>query len=91
MIRLLVLILLAAVNTLVAADLSGKWVGMMETNDSRVPIDLTLTQNGDGVSGTVVTGNDTTQVPIEKAEFREDDLTFEVHDNADRLVTFRLK
>ena len=30
-------------------------------------------------------------MPIKKAELRADELTFEVHDNADRLVTFRLK
>jgi TonB family protein len=90
MIRLLVLAV-AAINSLVAADVSGNWAGTMETNGSRVPISLTLNQNGDGVSGTVVTGSDTRQVPIQKAELRGDELTFEVRDNADRLVNFRLK
>jgi TonB family protein len=91
MIRVLVVIVVGAINTLMAADLSGKWTGTMEKNSSRVPIYLTLNQNGDRVSGTVLTGNETRQVPIQKAELRGDELAFEVHDNADRLVNFRLK
>ena len=69
MIRLLV-VAVAAINTLLAADLSGRWTGTMETNGRPVPIYLTLKQNDDGVSGSVVTGNDTRQVPIQKAELR---------------------
>ena len=84
-------IALVAINTLLGADVSGNWTGTMETNGRRVPIYLTLKQNDDGVSGTVVTGSDTRQVPIQKAEFRGDELAFEVHDNLDRLVSFRLK
>jgi TonB family protein len=90
MIRLLV-IAAAAINTLVAADLSGKWTGTMETNGREVPIYLTLTQNGNAVSGAVVTGKETRQVRIEKVEFHDDELAFEVHDNVDRVVNFRLK
>jgi TonB family protein len=90
MIRLLV-VAVAAINTLLAADLSGRWTGTMETNGRGVPIYLTLKQNDDGPSGSVVTGNDTRQVPIQNAELRGDELAFEVRDNADRLVTFRLK
>ena len=56
-----------------------------------MPIYLTLNQNVYGVFGTLVTVSDKRQVPIKKAELRADELTFEVHDNADRLVTFRLK
>ena len=81
MIRLLVLAV-AAINSLVAAEVSGNWAATMETNGSRVPISLTLNQNGDGVSGTVVTGSDTRQVPIQKAELRGDELAFEVHDRS---------
>jgi len=91
MIRLLVLIAVAAINTLLAADVSGNWAGMMEANGRPVPIYLTLNQNVYGVFGTLVTISDKRQVPIKKAELRADELTFEVHDNADRLVTFRLK
>jgi TonB family protein len=91
MIRLLVVIALVAINTLLGADVSGNWTGTMETNGRRVPIYLTLKQNDDGVSGTVVTGSDTRQVPIQKAELRGDELVFEVHDNVDRLVNFRLR
>lgn len=91
MIRLLVVIALVAINTLLGADVSGNWTGTMETNGRKVPIYLTVKQNDDGVSGTVVTGSDAKQVPIQKAELRGDELAFEVHDNVDRLVNFRLK
>jgi TonB family protein len=56
-----------------------------------MPIYLSIDQNSDGISGTVVTGKDKMPVPIEKAEFHDDELAFEVHDNANRLVNFRLK
>ena len=91
MIRLLVVIAVVVINISLAADISGKWTGTMETNGRRVPIYLTLKQNDDGVSGTVVTGADTRQAPIQKAELRGDELSLEVHDNVDRLVNFRLK
>jgi hypothetical protein len=38
MIRLLVLVVIAAINTLLAADVSGNWAGTMETNGRPVPI-----------------------------------------------------
>ena len=55
MIRLLVVIAAAAINTLLAADVSGNWAGTMETNGRPVPIYLTLNQNVYGVFGTLVT------------------------------------
>ena len=70
MIRLLVVIAVAAINTLLAADVSGNWAGTMETNGRPVPIYLTLNQNLYGVFGTLVTISDRRQVPIKKAEFR---------------------
>jgi TonB family protein len=89
--RRLLILLAFGITTLLAADVSGKWTGTMETNGGPMPIYLNLNQNSDGVSGTVVTSTDARQVPIEKAEFRGDELAFEVHDNANRLVNFRLK
>jgi len=91
MIRLLVLIAVAATYTLLGADVSGNWGGVMETNGRPVPIYLKLNQNVYGVFGTLVTINDKRQMPIKKAQLRADELTFEIGDNADRLVTFRLK
>jgi len=41
-------------------------------------------------SGTLVTISDKRQMAIKKSELRADELTFEVHDNTDRLVIFRL-
>jgi hypothetical protein len=50
MIRLLVVIAVAAINTLLAVDVSGNWAVTMDTNRGAVPIYLTLNQNVYGVS-----------------------------------------
>ena len=90
MLRSVLVIALLATASLLAADLPGKWTGTIETNGSRVPIHLTLTSDGQKIGGSVATGNDTKEVPIEKAELNSGDLSFEVHDNASRLMRFRL-
>jgi|SRR5579871_738802 len=77
----------------------GKWIGSMETNGGRVRIFVTLDRFQGGcagiqcsqtVSGTVATGDETNPVAIEKATIQNNTLTFEIHDNANRLVKFRL-
>jgi len=90
MFRPLLLIPIAAINILVAADVSGKWTGTMETNGSRVRIYVTINQHDQEISGTVATGDEARPVPIEKAEMHGDQVMFEVHDNANRIVKFRL-
>ena len=90
MFKLLLVVAIVAISNLVAADVFGKWTGTTETDGSRVPVYLTLNRHGQEVSGTMATGDETRQVPIEKAEVQGDDLTFEVHDNAGRIVMFRL-
>lgn len=94
-----VLVIALAIGNLAAADLSGKWTGSMETNGSRVRIFVALDkfqaqcaglQCAQSVSGTVATGDETKTVPIEKGGIQGDILTFEVHDNAGRIVKFRL-
>ncbi len=99
MFRLILVIVMAAIGNLAAADLSGRWTGTIETNGSRVRIFVTLNlfQPSTGglqyrpiVSGTVATGDETKPVPIEKGDIQGDTVSFEVHDNAARLVTFRL-
>jgi TonB family protein len=90
MFRLLLVIAIGAISNLVAADLSGKWTGTMETNGSRVPVHLTLNQHGQELSGTVAAGDDVKPESIENPAIHGDELTFDVHDNANRIVTFRL-
>jgi TonB family protein len=89
--RPLLTLLAFGIPTLFAVDMFRTWVGMMETSGGPVPIFLTLNQNSYGISGRLVTGKDKNEVRIEKAEFSGDELAFEVHDNANRLVQFRLK
>ena len=90
MFRLLLAIAMVAISNLIAADVSGKWTGTMETNGRLARVFMTLNQHGQEVSGSVATGDETRPVAIEKAEVHGDRLTFEVHDNINRIVTFRL-
>ncbi len=98
MLKLLV-VTAAAIGTMAAADLSGRWTGTMETNGNRVNIFLTLNffqpstggqQHTPVVSGTVATGERMKPVEIANVEPHQDGLAFEVRDNANRLVKFRL-
>src|ERR1017187_279046 len=90
---------LAAISNLAAAGLSGKWTGTLETNGNlvRVFVTLNLFQASTGatpqdpvVSGTVATGDETKAGPIENAEIHGFQLTFQTHDDAGRIVSFRL-
>ncbi len=91
MLRLILAVMVLALGSLSAADLSGKWTGTMETNGSRVDLYLRFHQEGEGFSGTVATADEAFPVSIENPQVREDGVTFEVRDNAGRMVTFRLK
>ena len=98
MVKTALVIAIAGIGTLIAADFTGRWTGKMETNGSSVPIFFQL--NGqlliDGqpqagnVTGTVATSDESKPVPIQKAKIHGDTITFEVGDNAGRVVTFRL-
>jgi hypothetical protein len=66
MFKFLVLIPIAAINILIAADVSGKWTGTIETNGSQVRIYVTLNLHDQEISGTVATGDEGRPVPIEK-------------------------
>ena len=90
MFRLLLVIAIGTISNLVAADVSGNWSGTMESASGPIRIFLTVDQHDQGVSGTVSTEDETNQVPIEKPELRGDVLTFQVHDNANRILKFRL-
>ena len=99
MFRLPLVFAIGASNILVAASINGSWTGTMSTNGSKIPILLKLAveeipqeapHSAGKVSGTVATGDGTRPVPIEDATFTNDELSFEVHDNANRLVRFRL-
>jgi TonB family protein len=90
MLRHVLVIALWTGPIVLAADFSGRWAGTIETSGSRVPIYLTLNQNDGRITGSVATGTALKQLPVEKTELREDQLSFEVHDNARRLMQFRL-
>jgi TonB family protein len=90
MFRSLLVIVVAALSNLAAADLSGKWTGTIETNGSRVSIFVTLNQHDQEISGSVATGDEANAVPIEKAEVHDNQLAFELHNSTGQIVSFKL-
>lgn len=90
MLRPVLVIALLATTHLSAADLFGRWTGTIETNGSGIPIYMTLYRSGGKITGSVATGTDLKQVPIEKAELRGDELTFEARNDANLLMRLRL-
>jgi TonB family protein len=56
----------------------------------QIGIVVTLSQHGQELSGSISTSDDTEPSPIENGEIRGDTVTFEMHDNANRIVKFRL-
>jgi len=73
-----------------AAGLTGRWVGSLETKAQPVPVVLTLIQDRQ-LSGVIATGNDRKHLLIKHLQLNGDQLTFEVHDNANRIMKFRLE
>lgn len=91
MIRSIPLIaLLLAMTQLSAADFSGQWAGTIEMNTGRFPFYVTLTFNDAKVNGFVSTGVQARPIRVENSVLGDNDLSFDIHDDADRLVHFRL-
>jgi TonB family protein len=90
MVRSFLVLVIAAVSNLPAADVRGRWSGTVEMHGSQIGIVVTLSQHGRELSGSVATSDDTSPSPIENAVIQDDTVTFEMHDNANRIVTFRL-
>ena len=90
MFRSLLVIAIALMSNLAAADVSWKWTGTMKTNGSRIPVLVVLNQHNQDTSGTVAIDDDAKPLPLEKAGIRGDTVTFEVHDSTGRVIGFRL-
>jgi len=79
---------------LAADDVSGKWVGDVASGESAgnptARIYLTLHRSGDAISGTLAYKDESKQVRLENPSLKDDELTFEVHDNPTRVVRFML-
>ena len=86
----LVLVIAFATSAMAAADLTGRWTGTMEANGTRIPVYLTMNQRDGQLTGFIAASQDTKQVPIEIVEREGDNVTFEVRDNAGRVVKFLL-
>jgi TonB family protein len=90
MFRLCLLFSLTTTGVLLAADLSGSWRGVLERDGKRESMSLTLRQQEQEVSGTLVFDGEVKRMPVEKPELNGDLLTFEVHDAGGRLIKFHV-
>jgi TonB family protein len=91
MFKFLVLVMLGAVATGVAADSPEKWVASVKTaSGASVDIFLTVYRVGESVSGTISYQDETKRSSIERVAVSRNQLTFEAHDNNNQVVAFRL-
>jgi TonB family protein len=90
MLRHLPVIAMIVTTSLSAADVSGRWAGTIEMNTGRIPFYLALNLNDGKINGFASTGLAARQIRIENSELRDDGLSFEIYDDAARLVHFRL-
>ncbi len=73
---LLLLMLLVSAVTVYCADLTGKWQWEMMASGGRTQYTLTLKQDGENLTGTVNSGEDT--MPIRDGKVSGDKLSFVV-------------
>ena len=86
----LLLVLATVAASLRAAEVSGRWMGAMDTNGSRALVYLTLSSKGQEITGTVATHDQSHKVAIENAELQGDRLSFRARDTDGREMEFRL-
>lgn len=85
------LIAFGTVTSLMAASLTGKWSGAIYASEGPIPVYLIVNQDEGKVSGSAATDTMPKAAPIENAEIRDDELSFEIHDDRNRVIQFRLK
>jgi hypothetical protein len=73
------------VASLLAADVSGKWVGTMASGNgvgaATIKLYLVFHRSGDSISGTAAYGDESKPVQIENPSLNGNEMRFEVHDN----------
>ncbi len=83
-------LLLACAAGAFAMDLFSDWKGTLQTNGRPVSVYLKVTRQDGKLAGSIATGTDAKFAPIDKIAVDGETLTFDVRDNAGRLVHFRL-
>jgi TonB family protein len=78
-------------GVLTATEVSGGWTGFMRpANGAPGPGFLELHGRGQEISGSIAFDTDERRMPLEKAELREDRLTFRAPDRVNHMVAFQL-
>jgi hypothetical protein len=89
MFRIVLLAMIGALNSSAACEFTWRLAGRMDTNGMSVPVYVTWCPD-DKITGTLAIVNEAKTVEIEKARSDSDGLAFEIHDNAGRIVKFRI-
>ena len=77
-------------GTLPATDFAGDWIGTSGAGSSKIGIFLTLVRQGSELTGKLSTSAAPGGFVIERVERHGDDLEFEIEDEQDRTVQYRL-
>jgi len=88
--RIALLIAFGTCNSLMAASLTGEWNGAVYTKDGPISVYLRVNQDDGKLSGSAAIDPMKKGAPLENAEIRGDELSFEIHDDLNRAVRFRL-
>ena len=71
-------------------DVFGKWAGTMGDSERGAVVYLTVVQRDNAILGTLAYEDESKMVELENPILTGDELSFEIHDNPNRVVHFRL-
>jgi hypothetical protein len=72
------------------ADVFGRWAGTMGDSERGAFVYLTIVQRDNAISGTLAYEDESKMVELENPVLKGGELSFEIHDNPNRVVHFRL-
>jgi hypothetical protein len=73
-----------------SADVFGTWAGTMGDSERGAVVYLTIVQRDNAISGTLAYEDESKMVELENPVLNGEELSFEIHDNPNRVVHFRL-
>ena len=86
-----VCLILFLASMLSAAEVGGRWDGAMTPEGGRsIPLFMTIREQGQALSGKISFASTGDPVSLERLSLQGDQLTFQVVDNANHVITFRL-
>src|ERR1017187_4515157 len=89
MFRIVLLAMIGALNSSAACEFTWRLAGRIDTNRMNLPLSVPWGPDRK-LTSTLHIENEAKTVEIEKARSDSDGLAFEIHDNAGRIVKFRI-